>query len=74
MTLILFFIFAILIFGIMLVLSVARGISSFIGGKPSYSTNRDSSSQKQQQYTSKTQKKIFSRDEGEYISYEEIKE
>lgn len=74
MTLILFFMFAILIFGIMLVLSVVKGVSSLIFGKPSY-TNGNKSSQKQQQYnTSKAHKKIFSRDEGEYISYEEIKE
>ncbi len=83
MTFIFFLIFAIVIFGIMLILTLVRGISSFIFGKPSssfsgsgyqttsgFSGGRDKS---QHNGTAKTHK-VFSKDEGEYVKYEEIKE
>lgn len=80
MTFILFLLFAIVIFGVMLVISFVKGVSSFLFGKPFYSaSNRYDSSNRNQQnedssYSSKMQRKIFSKDEGEYVSYEEIKE
>ncbi|MDR1707246.1 DUF4834 family protein [Dysgonomonas sp.] len=78
MTIFLFFIFAITIFGIMLVLSVINGITSFLFGKSNTSSNYRSHGRKQEynspENTSKAYKKIFSKDEGEYVKYEEIKE
>lgn len=81
MTFILFLIFAIIIFGVMLVLSFVKGISSLLFRKPSYTNGNkyyEDANQNQQyedsSYSSKSQKKIFSKNEGEYVSYEEIKE
>jgi hypothetical protein len=81
MTLILCLIFAILIFGVMLLLSIVRGVSSFIFGKSSAysgsSSGHGSSSRKSSAYNpfgGQETKKVFSKDEGEYVSYEEIKE
>ncbi|MDR2951443.1 MAG: DUF4834 family protein [Prevotella sp.] len=84
MTFIFFLIFAIVIFGIMLILTLVRGISSFIFGKPSSSfsgsgyqtTSGFSGGREKSQHngTAKTHHKVFSKDEGEYVKYEEIKE
>lgn len=85
MTFLLFLIFAIIIFGVMVLLSVVRGVSSFIFGKPStshsgytsnnrYTSNNNTSSSGQSDYSSASNKKIFSKDEGEYVKYEEIKD
>lgn len=77
MTFLLFLIFAIIIFGVMVLLSVVRGVSSFIFGKPSTSHSGYTSNNR---YTSNnnassgSNKKIFSKDEGEYVKYEEIKD
>lgn len=78
-----FLILAIVVFGIMMVLTILRGLGSFIFGKPSsssstfsgYKTNNGYSKTKEEHYaSSKTHKKVFSKDEGEYVKYEEIKE
>lgn len=83
MTFILFLIFAIVIFGIMLILSVVRGISSLIFGRPSssYSGSRQQSkdgfsggSDRSQHNGSAKTHKVFSKDEGEYVKYEEIRD
>lgn len=81
MTFILFLIFAIVVFGVMLVLSFVKGVSSLLFGKSSYSAgNRyGSANQKQwdhrsESHTPESSDKVFSKDEGEYVSYEEIKE
>lgn len=84
MTFIFFLIFAIVIFGIMLILSLLRGLSSFIFGKPTSSfsgsgyraTSDFSGGRNKEQHngTAKTHHKVFSKDEGEYVKYEEIKE
>lgn len=82
MTFILFLIFAIVVFGVMLVLSFIKGMSNLLFGKSSYSAgnNRyESTNQKQwyhksESHTSEPNEKVFSKDEGEYVSYEEIKE
>ena len=78
MTVFLFFIFAIAIFGIMLVLSVINGITSFLFGKPNTSSNYRSYSEKREsdphRGASKVYKKIFSKEEGEYVKYEEIRD
>ncbi len=78
MTIFLFFIFAITIFGIMLVLSVINGITSFLFGKSNTSSNYRSHAGRQEDNsrgnTNKAYKKIFSKDEGEYVKYEEIKD
>ncbi|WP_296939526.1 DUF4834 family protein [uncultured Dysgonomonas sp.] len=85
MTFLLFLIFAIIIFGVMVLLSVVRGVSSFIFGKPStshsgytsnnrYTSNNTSSSGRSEHTSSGSNKKIFSKDEGEYVKYEEIKD
>lgn len=78
MTIFLFFILAIAIFGIMLVLSVINGITSFLFGKSNTSSSYRSHAGRQesnsQGNTSKAYKKIFSKEEGEYVKYEEIKD
>ncbi|MBF0648815.1 MULTISPECIES: DUF4834 family protein [Dysgonomonas] len=86
MTFLLFLIFAIIIFGVMVLLSVVRGVSSFIFGKPStshsgytsnnrYTSNNNASSSGRSEHASSgSNKKIFSKDEGEYVKYEEIKD
>ncbi|MBK5719486.1 DUF4834 family protein [Dysgonomonas sp. Marseille-P4677] len=82
MTFILFLLFAIVIFGVMLVLSLVRGIGSFIFGRSSSTQDRSYSSYKKTYSDSSSShntssysgKKIFSKDEGVYVKYEEIKE
>lgn len=76
MTLILFILFSLVIFGIVLISSLVRGIGSFIFGSRSttqrnYSSYSDRSSN---HYTDHTSKKVFLKDEGEYVKYEEIKD
>jgi len=83
MTLIFFIIFAIAIFGVMMVFSLIRGVTSFIFGKPSspfsgYNQSNNSyteSNRNQHNSATKTHhRKVFSKDEGEYVKFEEIKE
>ncbi|NDV94417.1 DUF4834 family protein [Dysgonomonas sp. 521] len=81
MTFILFVICAIVIFGVMFVFSLIRGVSSFIFGKPSshsaYQANSEShreNSRSQHNSSAKKHRKIFSKDEGEYVKFEEVKE
>ncbi|WP_029904724.1 DUF4834 family protein [Prevotella sp. 10(H)] len=78
MTFLLFLIFAIVIFGIMFLLSIVRGVSSFIFGKPSssqgYTSNHASSAGKTAYNNQKSHRKVFSKEEGEYVKYEEIKD
>lgn len=83
MTLIFFIILAIAIFGVMLVSSLIRGVTSFIFGKPSSSTfsgyhqpngSHTNSNGSQYNNTKEHHRKVFSKDEGEYVKFEEIKE
>ncbi|MFV0420509.1 MAG: DUF4834 family protein [Dysgonomonas sp.] len=81
MTFILFLILAIVVFAVMLILSFVKGVSTLLFGKSSYSAhNRYGSAnqkqwyQKSESHTSESNEKIFSKDEGEYVPYEEIKE
>lgn len=78
MTLILFILCAILIFGVMILMSVAKGVAS-IFCKPSSSSgsgfgNNRTSNNNNTYNSSNTTKKVFSKDEGEYVSYEEVKD
>ncbi|MDU1890036.1 MAG: DUF4834 family protein [Dysgonomonas sp.] len=80
MTLIFFIIFSIIVFGLLFLFSIINGITSLFR-KPSFSGNGRSSN-----YTSSSEhanansksnyphRKIFSKDEGEYVNYEEIKD
>ncbi|MBD8389736.1 DUF4834 family protein [Dysgonomonas sp. BGC7] len=80
MSLIFFIIFAVMILGVMMLLSVIKGVASLIFRRPSSSYNAASGNQ----YRSSTSrgdsnsagesKKVFSKNEGEYVSYEEIKD
>lgn len=79
MTLILFIIFAIAIFGVMIILSLVKGIASFLFGRPNTSSNNRNYSQRndyysQNNYSGNDNKKVFSKDEGEYVKFEEIKD
>lgn len=83
MTLIFFLIFSIAILGIMFVFSLIRGVASFIFGRPSSSpfsghrTNNTYSSNNNEQYNHSSkndQRKVFAKNEGEYVKFEEIKE
>ena len=62
----------------MLVLSVINGITSFLFGKSNTSSNYRSHAGRQEDNsrgnTNKAYKKIFSKEEGEYVKYEEIKD
>lgn len=76
---VLFLILATAIFGIMFILTVINRITSFLFSKPNntYSNygNR-AKSQNRESYSdmNKAYKKIFSKEEGEYVKFEEIKE
>ncbi|MDR2956165.1 MAG: DUF4834 family protein [Prevotella sp.] len=76
MTLLFFILFAVVIFGVMIILSILRGVSSVLFGKQqtSYSSGNYSSTSDNQSYqeTNKPHKKVFAKDEGEYVSYEEV--
>ncbi len=81
MGLILFILFAIILLGAIVLLSVVKSVSSFFSGKQASSSgntyNRSSSSWNREEhdsYSVKTHKKVFSKDEGEYVPYEEIKD
>lgn len=87
MSFFLFILLAIIILGVTLVISFIKGVSSFIFGKPGSSSARQgydgryqSSSNnyyeedKAKHKSHKTHRKVFSKDEGEYVNYEEIKE
>jgi hypothetical protein len=53
------------------------GLSVFrflFGGRPSSKQNQQFQNRKKQQSSSKQTKKIISRDEGEYVDFEEIKD
>jgi len=77
-----FFLFVIFIIGLLLIIFLIKGVSSFIFGKPfSFSDNSASDDKKTSWYKRKnkadndeTNKKVFPKDEGEYVNYEEIKE
>jgi hypothetical protein len=62
----------------MFILSVINGITSLLFGKPNTSSNNSgrAGTQEYDSYrdTSKAHKKIFSKEESEYVKYEEIKE
>jgi len=77
-----FLILAVVVFGIMMALTILRGVGSFIFGNPS-SSSQDynarsgySGTTKEEHYknSAKPHRKVFSKDEGEYVKYEEIKE
>ncbi len=82
MTFVLFLIFSIAIFGVMFLLSILKGVGSFIFGKSSsqtgYSAYNNKSNSHDGRNTDKSyqanNKKVFSKDEGEYVKYEEIKD
>ena len=77
----LFFLILSLVFGVILVLSILSKIASFVVGKPSggttYSSHKGNSyrdtSSHNDYHSSKDHKKVFSKDEGEYVTFEEIK-
>ncbi|GHV17299.1 hypothetical protein FACS1894169_12280 [Bacteroidia bacterium] len=62
----------------MFILSVINGVTSLLFGKPNTSSNYRGRTRTQEydpyKNTSKVYKKIFSKEEGEYVKYEEIKE
>lgn len=76
----LFLILAIVIFGVMMILSLIKGVGSFIFGKPSsssfsgYRANNSYAGTEQEHHASKNRQKVFSKDEGEYVKFEEIKD
>lgn len=76
----LFLILAIVIFGIMIVLTIIKGVGTLIFGKPSsshsgYKANDNYTTQgKEYNDPSSPRQKVFSKDEGEYVKYEEIKD
>lgn len=76
MSFILFFILAVFILVLTLILSLVRGVSSLFFGRSSYSAKSRDASGDYEQYNqaSESSQKIFSKEEGEYVSYEEIKE
>lgn len=75
MSFLIFFIIAIFIFGVSLILTLVRGVSSLIFGRSSSYTKTNNYTSREQKFdTSQSTKKIFSKEEGEYVSYEEIKE
>lgn len=75
MSFLIFFILAIFILGVTLILTLVRGVSSLIFGRSSNYSKTNSYTAREEQYdTSQVSKKVFSKDEGEYVSYEEIKE
>ena len=78
-----FLILSVVVFGIVLILSLLRGVSSLFFGRPAssaYSSQRGNtsgyreSSSHNDYHSSKPKKKVFSKDEGEYVHYEEIKD
>ncbi|NDV79582.1 DUF4834 family protein [Dysgonomonas sp. 511] len=84
MTFLFFILFSVFAFGIIMLLSIVRGVSSFIFGKQTaYNTSsgnngsrkqNTSSSYSDSSQSSEKPAKVFSKEEGEYVSYEEIKE
>lgn len=75
MSFILFFIFAVFILVLTLILSLVRGVSSLFFGRSSHSAKaRQSSGYEHDSSKTKSPQKMFSKEEGEYVSYEEIKE
>ena len=76
-----FFLFVIFIIGISVIVFLVKVVSSFIFGKPFSSMENSSegryTSWGRQQHNSeniKSHKKIFPKNEGEYVKYEEIKD
>lgn len=81
MSLILFFVFSILLLGLVFIITIIKGIASFLFGRSNSSTGRGGSHSYDRGYTQKgdsnsdsESKKIFSKDEGEYVSFEEVKD
>lgn len=63
----------------MIILSLVKGIASFLFGRPNTSSNNRNYSQRndyysQNNYSGNDNKKVFSKDEGEYVKFEEIKD
>ena len=65
------------VFGVMIISSLLRGVSSFFFGKQQSASHSQTSKQTQNnsshQSASKS-KKLFDKNEGEYVTYEEIEE
>jgi hypothetical protein len=83
MALVFFIIFTIIIFGIMLVLSLIRGVASFLSGKPASSSfsgyhqansSRTESNRSRHDSSAESRHKVFPKEEGEYVKFEEIGE
>lgn len=64
------------VFGVMVILSLLRGITSFLFGKPAPSGSRTNrQKQDSENYGNQSEsKKVFDKHEGEYVTYEEIEE
>jgi len=73
-----FFILLIFAFGFLFGFSFTRAISRFLFGAPPNTRNTTSNQQKKKQTAKQsnpaTPKKIITRDEGEYVDFEEIKD
>ena len=69
---ILFFIIAIIVFGLSIVGFLLRTIFGI--GRRSSSSHHGKTGQSQQSYNQGSHKKIFTQDDGEYVDFEEIKE
>ena len=76
----LFLLLIFVVFGVaMFLFSIIRGVGQLIFGRPNSSTNNSGSRQtnynnNSTQHTQSVQKKIFGKDEGEYVKYEEVKD
>lgn len=70
-------IFLVLLVSVMLLISLFKGITSFIFGKSYSSPNFGTGSRETKNSgdsSFQTHKKVFSKEEGEYVKYEEIQE
>lgn len=76
MKFLLLFIFLIFGFG-MLLFSILRGVGQMMFGKQTYNNNTRNNNHKSnfsEREKNDNAKKIFNKNEGEYVNYEEIKE
>lgn len=63
------------VFGVMVILSLVRGITSFLFGKSPASNSRPNRQQQgSDNHNQSASKKVFDKHEGEYVTYEEIEE
>lgn len=65
--------------GGMLLLAILRSIGQLIFGKPSgqsqqYNRKTNSNNRNTDEQTQQSQKKVFDKNEGEYVKYEEVKD